>query len=525
MTSPKSRIAMEKPMACWRIATAASLIGIGSLMLFAGLISHVLVIPLIVKHQIAQNSRLVDGSTLMEKWKKPDYRMKFRLFVFSTKNPDEFMAGARPEVVRSGPYVFDKKLENRVISMGNGTVKYKRYFTYHFNEADSCQTCILGNRIWIPNMIYQKFVEAASTEGMKAAATTLLSQTAFLEVEVEEMLFEGYKDPFLDKVCEIPFMNFVCETILDIPDRIGLFYEANNTGSKIYEIDDGSSNPADLGKILTIDDETHLDESWWSTEESRRIRGTDGSLFPPFIEKTDRLYVYVAELCRSIWIEFKEECEYKGVRAYRFMLPPSVLDVDHPGNEGFCNPSPKKFYASQNASNCMPRGLLEISRCQRSQPPIAISLPNFLFAADEVASGVGGLNASDEAADSILVDIEPRLGVVLYARRVSQVNIEMWRGENLSFPVNLRKMKSSLIPVLIVNETSEIDDESLREIKEQLYDTEWYAYSSCDILMVIGGIALAIGVLFLVLMCRHRRRPDGIAPQPLPPYVSKGDPK
>lgn len=35
---------------------------------------------------------------------------------------------------------------------------------------------------------------------MRAAATTLLSQTAFLEVEVGELLFEGYKDPFLDKV-------------------------------------------------------------------------------------------------------------------------------------------------------------------------------------------------------------------------------------------------------------------------------------------------------------------------------------
>lgn len=60
---------------------------------------------------------------------------------------------------------------------------------------------------------------------MRAAATTLLSQTAFLEVEVGELLFEGYKDPFLDKVCEIPFMNFVCDSILDLPDRIGLFFE------------------------------------------------------------------------------------------------------------------------------------------------------------------------------------------------------------------------------------------------------------------------------------------------------------
>ncbi|KAK6018291.1 CD36 family protein, partial [Ostertagia ostertagi] len=266
----------------------------------------------------------------MEKWANPQYEILFKVYVHSIKNPDEIMNGAIPEVTESGPYTFNKKVTNKVLSHENGIVKFKRFISYTFNETESCLTCILGNRIWIPNMIYQKFVEAASTVGMRAAATTLLSQTAFLEVEVGEFLFEGYKDPFLDKVCEIPFMNFVCDSILDLPDRIGMFYEANNTADGVYEIHDGVDNPQDLGKIETWNGKKSVDPSW------------------------------------SIWLEFEKEVEYEGIPAYRFIVPPDVFDPTIPENDGFCNPTDKKFFESQNETDdCFPKGLLEISKCQR----------------------------------------------------------------------------------------------------------------------------------------------------------------
>ncbi|KAK5980974.1 Lysosome membrane protein 2, partial [Trichostrongylus colubriformis] len=190
--------AKNSPTPRWRlVAIALFVLGIG-LVIF-GLVMHVLAIPMIVRDQIRENAKLVEGSRLMNKWMNPQYEVLFKVYVHSIKNPDEIMNGAIPEVNESGPYTFTKKMTNKVLSHENGVVKFKRFYTFIFNETESCLTCILGNRIWIPNMIYQKFVEAASTVGMRAAATTLLSQTAFLEVEVGEFLFEGYKDPFLDK--------------------------------------------------------------------------------------------------------------------------------------------------------------------------------------------------------------------------------------------------------------------------------------------------------------------------------------
>ncbi|XGW16893.1 hypothetical protein V3C99_001936 [Haemonchus contortus] len=508
----------KSPASRWRlIAIALLLLGIG--LVTFGLAMHLLVIPMFVRDNIRENAKLVEGSRLMNKWMKPEYEVLYKIYVHSIENPDEIMNGAIPEVNETGPYTFTKTMNNKVISHENGIVKFKRILTYVFNETESCSTCVLGNRIWIPNMIYQKFVEAASTVGMRAAATTLLSQTAFLEVEVGEFLFEGYKDPFLDKVCEIPFMNFVCDSILDLPDRIGMFYEVNNTADGVYEVHDGVDNPKDLGKVETWNGKNSVDHSWWSSDNARLIRGTEGMLFPPFLKKSDRLYVFIAQLCRSIWLEFQKEVEYEGVPAYRFILPPAVFDPKIPENDGYCNPTDKKFFESQNETDdCFPEGLLEISKCLRSQPPIMISLPNFNFAPEEVRQSVKGLNSTDPERDIILVDIEPRLGAVLRAHRRFQVNIEMWKGKDLVFPVNLNKTRSSLIPVLIIHEDATIDRETLNTIKSELIQTEWWAHSIATAMAGAGLALIAIAAIYALFKSKLLRRGKSDSVSPLPAY-------
>lgn len=52
----------------------------------------------------------------MDKWLHPAYKQTFSIYVYSVKNPDEFMNGEIPELSSSGPYVFDKKMEHKVYS-------------------------------------------------------------------------------------------------------------------------------------------------------------------------------------------------------------------------------------------------------------------------------------------------------------------------------------------------------------------------------------------------------------------------
>lgn len=134
---------------------------------------------------------------------------------------------------------------------------------------------------------------------------------------------------------------------------------------------------------------------------------------------------------RSLKLVFKEEVQYGALTAYRFVLPAENFDYSLPQNEGFCYSAGKTYYDQQNSS-CLPNGMLDISKCQRGEPPIVISMPNFLFTPKYVQDSIEGMPKPDPERDEIQVDLEPRLGAVITAKRRFQINVAMWKGENLA---------------------------------------------------------------------------------------------
>ena len=56
--------------------------------------------------------------------------------------------------------------------------------------------------------------------------------------------------------------------------------------------------------------------------------GTDGSQFAPFVDKEIKQWLFVSELCRSIWVEFVEEEDIEeSVRARVKNWPPLNLHL------------------------------------------------------------------------------------------------------------------------------------------------------------------------------------------------------
>ena len=62
------------------------------------------------------------------------------------------------------------------------------------------------------------------------------------------------------------------------------------------------------------------------------IYGTDGAQYPPFVKKEERKWVFVSQLCRSIWLDFNQTVEVRGIEAYRYRPPFSVFDMRRPGD-------------------------------------------------------------------------------------------------------------------------------------------------------------------------------------------------
>ncbi|GMT17103.1 hypothetical protein PFISCL1PPCAC_8400, partial [Pristionchus fissidentatus] len=505
--SPRSTLTRWARVHWQRVTVAGVLLSIAMLALF--LLLFFLIIPTIVERMVTKQSELVEGSEVMERWKNPKFKMQFKVFVFSVKNPDEVLSGAKPIVKESGPYTFDKVMKHEVSSSGNGTITFKRKVLYHFNEADSCPTCILGNRIWVPNIIYQKFVEVASRPTMKAAATTLLAQTPFLELEVGDLLFHGYKDPFLENFCDAPFVNIVCQTIFSLPERIGLFYGMNNSYIEgEYTIKDGSLKIRERGEVVSYNGMDRLRRNWWSDEEALKLRGSEGSLFHPFVKRDETLWSLSSQMCRSIPLVYERDSEVRGIPTYRFRVPPTAFDTTE--TPGFCHATEKVFFRAQqgNDRHCYPRGIVQVAKCRPNEPPVVLSLPNFNYASDDVQQSVEGLNSTDDERDSIYVDIEPTLGMPVRAHRAVQLNVEFWAGKEILLPAYHTKQRSALIPIAVVHDDAEIDEETLNKVQRELILSQRVASGACYTLLFFAlALLAATGIYALIMwrgLCGHR---------------------
>ncbi|VDO13021.1 unnamed protein product, partial [Brugia timori] len=232
-------------------------------------------------------------------------------------------------------------------------------------------------------------------------------------------------------VCAIPLVDIICKSVLKVPKRIGFLMQRNGA-QKIVEVTTGSNDGSGTaGEILSWDGLKSLPADWWNNKEARIINGTDGEFYKPLIKKTDIIYVFAPDLCRSIHLTFEKEIEYKNILAYRFTVKEDLLDPTIPGNEGFCHNNGKTFFSEDE--KCSPKGLLDLSHCYNGTPPILFSFPNFLYADKRVKESVIGLSESSIEHDGIAIEVEPQTGTLLRTYIRSQINIGMWKGRGIIY--------------------------------------------------------------------------------------------
>lgn len=74
--------------------------------------------------------------------------------------------------------------------------------------------------------------------------------------------------------------------------------------------------------------------------------------------------------CRTIYMDFEKDVKVKGIPAYRFTPPRSVLasKVENPDNAGFC----------VTPQECLGTGLLRVSPCRKGNCETALSYTHTL---------------------------------------------------------------------------------------------------------------------------------------------------
>ncbi|XP_047425758.1 lysosome membrane protein 2-like isoform X1 [Mugil cephalus] len=316
---------------------------------------------------------------------------------------------------------------------------------------------------------------------MVAVWMNSLNSGLFTTRTVDELLW-GYEDPLLVRVSS---------TNPDVETTFGLMYKKNgsNDGEFIYHT--GTQNYMDYGRIITWKGQSKLD--LWRSEYSNSINGSDGSAFHPLLEKDERLYIFTPDLCRTIYMEFEKEVEVKGLPAYRFTPPHSVLasKEENPDNEGFCV-TPRE---------CLGSGLLKVSPCRKGAPVVA-SFPHFYLGDPKYVAAFDGLSP-ERAHHQTYLDINPTTGVIVRASKRAQVNVLI--GKLSGFP-NTRVLNDTIFPVMFINESVVIDDASAAKVHKLLLIVT--LVSNFPLVIVgLGGILL---VVFIILLVRARKQKNEV---------------
>ncbi|XP_043916306.1 lysosome membrane protein 2 [Protopterus annectens] len=263
----------------------------------------------------------------------------------------------------------------------------------------------------------------------------------------------------------------------------------NGTDDGRYVILTGEQDYHDFARVIEWQDDAIL--HWWTSDICNMINGTDGSSFHPLITKKEKVYIFSSDLCRSLYAIFERTVYVKGVTAFRFVLPPNLFANAsvNPDNAGFCVPS----------GNCLGSGVLNVSICKQDAP-IMMSSPHFYQGDQKYIDNIIGMHPTKEEHETYL-DINPLTGILIRAAKRLQVNVHVQKIAAFSETGNARML---IFPVMYINESVLIDDESAKKLKSVLLLTSLLT----AVPFVIMAFGVLLGIIFIIVACSQHGRPQ-----------------
>lgn len=210
----------------------------------------------------------------------------------------------------------------------------------------------------------------------------------------------------------------------------------------------------------------------WDGDECNAIRGTEGTVFPPYLPVGQDVYAFSPSLCRSVPITYQKKTKNFGIPTYRYTLDFPDAKT-HEELQCFCRDPPdgeedREYCIEHEINNnpfpgCPPGGLLDLAPCMEA--PMYASLPHFLTVTDRhVIDGVRGLSPND-IEHRTEVHFEKTTGSPIVARQRVQFNLGMVPLEEI--PV-MNHLPEVYFPLFWVDEGVALNKTFTNMIKHQL---------------------------------------------------------
>ncbi|XP_017347672.1 lysosome membrane protein 2 [Ictalurus punctatus] len=440
-----------------------------------------------IENKLKGEITLTEGSKVFQSWKNPPPPVFMEFFFFNVTNPDGFMIGEKPRLTHMGPYTYrEYRPKANVTFVENGakvSALTPKTFVFVPEMSAGDPSVDLVTTVNIPAVAVMNKLKGVSFWVRSGIAMFMSSiqTTMFMTHTVDELLW-GFKDPLLSRLR-------AAKPEVDENFGLMLYKNGSNDGEFVYYT--GEKNYLDYGRIDTWKGEKLM--SFWATNQSNMINGTDGSAFHPFLTKEERLNVFTADLCRSIHMFFEKEVVVKGIPAYRYTPPRAVLasGKNNPENEGFCLEKDK----------CLDDGVLNVAVCRKGAPVI-VSFPHFYLADKKYVDAIEGISPVHEHHQTFL-DLNPTTGVPVRAAKRAQINIKLDRVTG--FPMT-RNLNGTIFPIMFLNESVVIDDASAQKLQKLLLIVK-IVPNFPYVLMVLGAVLSLIGLSLFFLS--HRKKSSG----------------
>jgi len=438
----------------------------------------------LVADMIKKELPLRHGGQVTDVWMNPPAKPLLRVYFFNTTNPAGFLKGEKPFLVEMGPYTWEETWSKEGVEFAEdgSTVKYNIKKTYRFRRDLS-----IGGEddtVTVPNIPLFASVNQMRWAGklvQQALSSMLgiLKQEVFNSTTVGDIMW-GYDHPL------IKLGNDVLPPEEKLPfNKFGFFIDKNNSLEGVYEVKTGQNDVYEIGQMVKFQDKTELD--FWSTEECNTMRGTDGTIFHPDLNRNETLYIFNMNLCQSLPLVYQQDVQHHGINTYRFVPPADVFGTpeENPRNECFCSDS----------GQCAPSGLFNISKCQFGSP-LMLSWPHFFQADPKLLDDVEGLEPRQER-HQFHIDILPAMGVGMRASVTTQINLVMQETEHVQ---QLEGIRDIIFPVLWFQDGLDelSDEETVSLLKMAVHAPETARSIMYPSLFVIGSFMILAVAAFLV---------------------------
>ncbi|KAM6437619.1 platelet glycoprotein 4 isoform 5-T22 [Liasis olivaceus] len=435
----------------------------------------------LVEKTIKTETVIENGTTIYSNWIVPGSPVYRQFWFFEVQNPEDVMEnGSAPILQQKGPYTYQVRYQPKenITEHEDGTVSYLLPNIALFqpnmsvgSENDTFTTVNLA--VVVAPTLFPSMVQ-----GMDLFMQ--LSKSKFLQTRTVKEILWGYEDPFL-KLIPIPNIDKV----------VGVFHPHNETYDGPYRIYTGKDDIKKAGIIHSYQYNRTL--NYWEGH-CGMVNGTDGSSFPPFVSKDDKLYLFSSDICRSSYGIFNSEQTVKDILLYRFSIPEALIASPSVNPDNMCFCTDKEI-----SENCTMGGIIDISSCKEGTP-VYITLPHFLHGSKQLFKNVEGMKPNVEEHTTFL-DVEPITGFVMHFAKRLQLNLLVRPNSKIT---PLKKVNESFVfPILWLNETATIGDEEAELFRSKV-TSKIELLRLIQILLITIGSVMFLGFLIAFCICRRK---------------------